>query len=83
MAGPHAEWPDQVSLSLDIGRAIAAGQELRPLAVRIGYDPYSVTLDRLKIGQHDVLLQGGGNLDRANSRGRLVLEFDRRHPSAN
>ena len=74
MAGPHAEWPDQVSLSLDIGRAIAAGQELRPLAVRIGYDPYSVTLDRLKIGQHDVLLQGGGNLDRASSRGRLVLE---------
>ena len=30
LAGPQAEWPDEAQLSLDIGRAISAGQELRP-----------------------------------------------------
>ena len=74
MAGPQAEWPDQVSLSLDIGRAIAAGQELRPLVTRLGYDPKSFSLDRLKIGQpDDVTIEGSGNFDRVNATGRLAL----------
>ena len=30
LAGPQAEWPDEAQLSLDIGRAISAGQELHP-----------------------------------------------------
>ena len=32
LAGPQAEWPEEAQLSLDIGRAISAGQELRPFA---------------------------------------------------
>ena len=31
LAGPQAEWPDEAQVSLDIGRAISAGQELHPL----------------------------------------------------
>jgi AsmA-like C-terminal region/AsmA family len=74
LAGPQAEWPDQVSLSLDIGRAISAGQELRPLVTRLGYDPKSFSLERLKIGQPDnVTIEGTGNFDRVNATGKLVL----------
>ena len=74
LAGPQVEWPDQVSLSLDIGHAISAGQELRPLVTRLGYDPKSFALERLKIGQPDnVTIEGTGNFDRVNATGKLVL----------
>ena len=39
LAGPQGEWPDEGQLSLDIGRAISAGQELRPLLAKLGYSP--------------------------------------------
>jgi hypothetical protein len=74
LAGPQAEWPDEAQLSLDIGRAISAGQELRPLVAKLGYGPKSVSLDRLKIGQPDsVTLEGAGSFDRVNATGKLTL----------
>jgi uncharacterized protein involved in outer membrane biogenesis len=74
LAGPQAEWPDEAQLSLDIGRAISAGQELRPLVARIGYGPKTISLDRLKIGQPDnVMLEGGGHFDRVDLLGKLEL----------
>src|ERR1700730_11524033 len=36
LAGPQAEWPDEARLSLDIGRATSAGQELRPFKAKLG-----------------------------------------------
>jgi large subunit ribosomal protein L24 len=73
-AGPQGEWPDEAQLSLDIGRAVAAGQELRPLSAKVGYNPKQVVLDRLKIGQPDnFTLDGGGNFDRGDATGRVVL----------
>ena len=36
LAGPQGEWPDEGKLSLDIGRAISAGQELSPLLAKTG-----------------------------------------------
>jgi hypothetical protein len=76
LAGPQAEWPDEAQLSLDIGRAISAGQELHPLAVKLAYGPKTILLDRLKIGQPDsVMLEGGGNFDRAGSTGKLALDL--------
>lgn len=75
VAGPQGEWPDAGQLALDIGRAVSAGQELRPFAVNLGYDPKTITLDRLKIGQPDsVSLEGGGHFDRAELFGRLALD---------
>ena len=53
LAGPQAEWPDEGHLALDIGRAISAGQELRPLVARLGYGPKAFSLDQLNIGQPD------------------------------
>jgi uncharacterized protein involved in outer membrane biogenesis len=74
LAGPQAEWPDEAQLSLDIGRAISAGQELRPLIAKIGYGPKLVSLGRLKIGQPDnVMLEGAGSFDRVNATGKLTL----------
>jgi large subunit ribosomal protein L24 len=74
LAGPQGEWPDEVQLSLDIGRAISAGQELRPLVVKLGYSPKTFSLERLKIGQTDIVtIEGSGNFDRINATGKLAL----------
>lgn len=74
LLGQQTEWPEEALLSLDIGRAISAGQELRPLVATIGYGPKTISLDRLKIGQPDnVMLEGGGHFDRADLSGKLEL----------
>jgi uncharacterized protein involved in outer membrane biogenesis len=74
LAGPQAEWPDEGHLSLDIGRAISAGQELRPLVARFGYGPKAFALDQLNIGQPDkVALEAVGRFDRVASIGKLEL----------
>lgn len=74
LAGPQAEWPDEAQLSLDVGRAISSGQELRPLLAKIAYSPKNIVLERVKIGQPDnVTLDGSGNFDRANSTGKLAV----------
>jgi large subunit ribosomal protein L24 len=74
LAGPQAEWPDEAQLSLDIGRAISAGQELHPFAAKLGYGPNTFSLDQLKIGEpSSVMMEGMGHFDRANATGRLAL----------
>ncbi|MGB8400312.1 AsmA-like C-terminal region-containing protein [Bradyrhizobium sp.] len=74
LAVPPAEWPDEAKLSLDIGRAILPGQELRPLVARFGYDAKTLALERLKIGQPDgATLEGAGRFDRVNATGKLAL----------
>lgn len=74
LAGPQTEWPDAAQLSLDVGRATSAGQELRPLMARAGYDAKSFSLDQLKIGQASgVMLEGSGSFDRVNTSGKLTL----------
>lgn len=76
LAGPQGEWPEEAKLSLDIGRAISAGQELQRFSAGLAYDPKSVALDRLKFDQAGgVSVDGGGNLDRVNSQGRFVLNL--------
>ena len=75
LAGPQGEWPDEGQLSLDIGRAVSAGQELRPLLVKLGYSPKTLSLDQFKIGQPDsVTLEGTGSFDRVNAIGKLALD---------
>lgn len=74
LAGPQGEWPDEARLSLDIGRAMSAGQELRPLVAKIGYDPKTIALERLQIGRPDsVSMEGVGSFDRVNATGKLAL----------
>ena len=74
LAGPQPEWPDQAQISLDLGRAISAGQELHPLTAKFGYGPKSISLDQLKIGDAgSVMLEGTGSFDRGNATGKLAL----------
>jgi large subunit ribosomal protein L24 len=74
LAGPQAEWPDEAQLSLDIGRAVSAGQELRPFAAKLSYGPNTIALDRLRIGEATgVTVEGGGSFDRTNATGKLTL----------
>jgi large subunit ribosomal protein L24 len=74
LAGPQAEWPDQAQLSLDIGRAVSAGQELRPFLVKLSYAPGTIALDQLKIGEASgVTMEGAGSFDRGNATGKLTL----------
>lgn len=75
LAGPQGEWPDAGMLSLDIGRAVSGGQELRPFLARLAYSPKMISLDQLKVGQPDsVTLEGKGSFDRVNASGTLALD---------
>jgi uncharacterized protein involved in outer membrane biogenesis len=74
LAGPQAEWPDEAQLSLDIGRAVSASQELRPFVAKLSYGPGTISLDQLKIGEAGgVTMEGAGSFDRANATGKLTL----------
>ena len=74
LAGPQGEWPDEGKLSLEIGHATFAGQELKPFMVKLGYGPKTVTLDQLKVGEAGgVTLEGAGDFDRVNATGKLAL----------
>jgi uncharacterized protein involved in outer membrane biogenesis len=74
LAGPQAEWPEQAQLSLEIGRAMSAGRELRAFTAKFGYDPKALMLDQLKFGDAGgVTSEGAGSFDRANATGKLAL----------
>jgi hypothetical protein len=75
LAGPQADWPDDARVSLDIGRAISSGQELRPFFAKFGYTPKAFLLDRLKFGQPDgVMLDSSGSFNRADLNARLNVD---------
>ena len=75
LAGPQGEWPDEAKLSLGIGRAISAGQELRPFTAKFGYSPTTLSLEQLQFGQaNGVTTEGAGHLDRTNATGQLKLQ---------
>lgn len=75
LAGPQGEWPEQAKLSLDVGRAISAGQELRSFTAKLGYDATSLSLEQLRFGQAGgVTTEASGSFDRAHATGRLALK---------
>ncbi|MGA7073829.1 AsmA-like C-terminal region-containing protein, partial [Bradyrhizobium sp.] len=72
--GPQSEWPERMAWSLDIAHAISAGQDLHPFAAKFGYDPKTLTLESLKIGEATgPMLEGKGAFDRTNATGKLAL----------
>jgi len=81
LAGPSGDWPDEAAVSLDIGRAVLSGQELRPLAAKVSYNPKSIVVDQLTFGQGSgqasgVTTEGSGRFDRTDSTGRLALSMN-------
>ena len=74
LAGPQGEWPDEGRLTLDVGRAVSAGQELSPLLARLAYSPAKIAIEQLKVGQlESVTLDGAGTFDRSNGTGWFAL----------
>jgi uncharacterized protein involved in outer membrane biogenesis len=72
--GPQGDWPERGQLSLAINHAISAGQDLHPFSAKLGYDPKTLTLGSLKIGEASgVVLEGNGAFDRTTASGKLVL----------
>lgn len=75
LGGPQGEWPEEAKLSLDVGRAISAGQELRPFTAKLGYGPAALSLEQLRFGQAGgVTTEASGGFDRAKATGRLALK---------
>ncbi|WP_439369960.1 AsmA family protein [Bradyrhizobium sp. DASA03120] len=75
LAGPQGEWPEEAKLSLDVGRAISAGQELRPFAAKLGYGPNALSLEQLRFGQASgVTTEASGSFDRTRATGKLALK---------
>ena len=83
LVGPAGDWPEAAAISLDIGRAVVSGQELRPLTAKASYDPQSIVIDQLTFGQGSsqangqaagaVTTEGSGRFDRIAATGRLAL----------
>ena len=74
VAGPEADWPAEAAVSLDIGDALSAGQELKPFAAKFGYTPKTLSLGQLKFGQPGgATVEGSGSFDRTDATGRLAL----------
>lgn len=75
LAGPQGEWPEEAKLSLDIGRAISAGQELRPFTAKLGYGRAALSLEQLRFGQASgVTTEASGSFDRTRATGKLALK---------
>ena len=75
LAGPQGEWPEEAKLSLDIDRAISAGQELRPFTAKLGYNPAALALEQLRFGQASgVTTEASGSFDRSKATGKLALK---------
>ncbi len=67
-------WPSEGQIALDIGQAVAAGQEMKPFGVSLAYDAQGINLERLRVGEASgVTLDGSGNFDRKAGTGTLSL----------
>ncbi len=75
LAGPQSGWPDEAQMSLEAERAVVAGQEMRPVIIRLSYGPAKITLDRVEIGdaRSDLAISATGKFDRAAGGGTLGL----------
>ena len=76
LAGPQATLPDEAQITLDAGRAVVAGQEVKPVGVTLGYGPKTIALERIQIGEagSDLAVTGTGSFDRIDGKGELALE---------
>ncbi|MDO8981574.1 MAG: AsmA-like C-terminal region-containing protein [Afipia sp.] len=76
LAGPQSAWPDEAQISLDAGRALVAGQEVRPVAATLSYGPKTIAFDRIQIvdANGDLSVSGAGSFDRIDGNGKLALD---------
>jgi large subunit ribosomal protein L24 len=67
-------WPNAALLALDVAQLDLGNQTLKPVAAQVVFDPKTVKLERLRIGDADgVAVDGSGAFDRSAATGRLSL----------
>ncbi len=75
LAGGPMRWPAEARLSLDIAHAIVAGQEVRPITVRLDAGRDAIRLERLTFGAAGgVAVEGSGAFDRRAKTGTLAVD---------
>lgn len=76
LAGPQSSLPDEAQIALDAGRAVIAGQEVKPLGLTLGYGPKTISLERVQMGSagSDLAVTGTGSFDRIDGKGKLALD---------
>jgi uncharacterized protein involved in outer membrane biogenesis len=81
VSGSAVEFPRQVALVLDVGKATFAGVDARMVNARIKFDAGTLHIDRLSVGDlGGATLDVDGRIDELSSqpRGRLTLDVDAR-----
>jgi large subunit ribosomal protein L24 len=74
MGGALKTWPDEAQLALDVAQLTMGGQTLKPVVAQIVFDPNTIALQRLRIGDADgVAIEGTGAFDRVASTGQMTL----------
>ena len=76
LAGPQATLPDEARIALAAGRAVIAGQDVKPVGLTLGYGPKTIALERIQIGEagSDLAITGTGSFDRIDGKGKLALD---------
>ncbi|MBN8982401.1 MAG: AsmA family protein [Rhizobiales bacterium] len=70
-----SKWPDETKISVDIGRTILAGLDVRPVIFELETSARSISLNRLNIGDaKSVSVTGSGLLDLEGGSGKLSLD---------
>lgn len=74
LGGPSEEWPDSAQVSLDLGSAVSAGQEMKPFVAQFGYGPETISLDRFRTGDvAGLMIDGSGAFNRRDATGKLAV----------
>ena len=79
--GASFDWPGEGSLSLEFGRAILAGTEVKDAALKMWLDPAGLVVERLAVGDAGgAALSGSGRIDTrgASPQGTMSLNVDAR-----
>ncbi|HWW47827.1 MAG TPA: AsmA-like C-terminal region-containing protein [Xanthobacteraceae bacterium] len=74
IGGEGLAMPDEAQVEVDIAHAVVAGQDVRPVALKLDYGPQAIRLDRLRFGAGSgVAVEGAGAFDRAAVTGQMNL----------
>lgn len=67
-------WPDEAQLALDVGQLTIGRQTLKPVVAQVVFDPKTISMQRLRIGDADgVAIEGAGAFDRVATTGQMSL----------
>ena len=80
LAGLGLQWPREIALALEVGRARIAGFEARNTAARVSFDAHGISVDRLSVADFGgASVQAKGRIETApTAGGQIAVELDAR-----